>query len=69
MKNNGEICDDNTCKDINMYSFPLQSDKNVYFKDYNGQIFTMNIDKSYLRTRYALEYYTSDYGINNDYER
>nr|QMP82405.1 glycoprotein [Dipteran phasma-related virus OKIAV225] len=60
---NGKICDSTKCIESGMYDLPLMTGSLVCFKDHLGETLRINIEKSYYRTRYALQYYTSDYVV------
>ncbi|AJG39296.1 glycoprotein precursor [Wuhan mosquito virus 1] len=67
IRSDGKVCDDKQCISTSMYQLHLQSGSVVCFKDYKGDMMRFKIDAAYIRTRYHLVYYTSEYEIKTSY--
>ncbi|WBM84620.1 MAG: glycoprotein [hymenopteran phasma-related virus OKIAV228] len=63
MHTNGKICDQNSCQDINSYTFNLMTGSTVCFTTPERNTMKFDIESSKLITKYNLEYYTSDIDI------
>lgn len=62
----GQVCDMTTCKDIDMYTMPIQTGQSICFKDTDNNDLSIKIMESYILTRYIRLYYTSDWDIKTD---
>lgn len=63
IKSSGKVCDNHSCKDISMYSFPIQTGQSICFKDSTGDSLSLKISSSYMRYRFNALYKTSDFKI------
>lgn len=65
-QNNGKICNENECTNLNMYNFPVTTGSIVCFKDFSDNKLSVKIVNTMYRNRYQAVYHTSEVNITHD---
>lgn len=63
---NNKVCDNNNCKDMNMYQISILTGQELCFKDSEGETLRIKIVELYELSRFNLMYYTSNYTVKHE---